>query len=71
MFVHFAMLAGPCKHAVVGMGQQDMVSRRKIVESFRYRENEPKTEVQTNNGLPSSMLSGRVSYFSFGDRRVP
>jgi hypothetical protein len=71
MFVHFAMLAGPCKHAVVGLGQQDVVSRRKIVESFRCLENEPKTEVQTNNGLPPSMLSGRVSHPSSKDRGVP
>ncbi len=31
----------------------------------------PKTEVRTDNGLPPSMLSGRVSHSSSGDRRVP
>jgi hypothetical protein len=31
----------------------------------------PKTEVYTNNRLPPSVLSGRVSYSSSGDRRVP
>ncbi len=71
MFVHFAMLADPCKHAVVGLGQQDMVSCRKIVESFRCLENEPKTEVPTNNGLHPSVLSGRVSCSCSKDRGVP
>ncbi len=32
---------------------------------------EPKTEVHTDNGLPLSVLSGRVSHSSSGDRRVP
>jgi len=31
----------------------------------------PKTEVHTDNGLPSSVLSGRVSQSSYGNRRVP
>jgi hypothetical protein len=31
----------------------------------------PKTEVYTDNGLPPSVLSGRVSHSSSGDRRVP
>jgi hypothetical protein len=31
----------------------------------------PKTEVHTDNRLPPSMLSGRVSHSSSGDRRVP
>jgi hypothetical protein len=31
----------------------------------------PKTEVHTDNGLPPSVLSGRVSHSSSGDRRVP
>jgi len=31
----------------------------------------PKTEVHTDNGLPPSVLSGRVSCSSSGDRRVP
>jgi hypothetical protein len=31
----------------------------------------PKTEVHTDNGLPSSVLSGRVSHSNFRDRRVP
>jgi hypothetical protein len=30
----------------------------------------PKTEMHTDNGLPPSVLSGRVSCFSSGDRRV-
>ena len=30
----------------------------------------PKTEVHTDNGLPPSVLSGRVSRSSSGDRRV-
>ncbi len=30
----------------------------------------PKTEVHTDNGLPPSALSGRVSCSSSGDRRV-
>ncbi len=32
---------------------------------------EPKTEVHTNNRLPPSVLSGRVSHSCSGDRRVP
>jgi hypothetical protein len=31
----------------------------------------PKTEVHTTNGFPSSVLSGRVSRSSSGDRKVP
>jgi hypothetical protein len=31
----------------------------------------PKTQVHTDNGLPPSVLSGRVSHSSSGDRRVP
>jgi hypothetical protein len=31
----------------------------------------PKTEVHTDNGLPPSVLSDRVSHSSSGDRRVP
>ncbi len=31
----------------------------------------PKTEVHTDNGLPPSAFSGRVSCSSSGDRRVP
>jgi hypothetical protein len=31
----------------------------------------PKTEVHPDNGLPPSVLSGRVSHSRSGDRRVP
>ncbi len=31
----------------------------------------PQTEVHTDNGLPPSVLSGRVCHSSSGDRRVP
>ncbi len=31
----------------------------------------PKTEVHTDNGLPPSVLSGRVNCSSSGDIRVP
>jgi hypothetical protein len=31
----------------------------------------PKTEVQSDNGLPPSVLSGRASCSTSGDRRVP
>ncbi len=31
----------------------------------------PKTEVHTDNGLPPSVLFGRVIHSSSGDRRVP
>jgi hypothetical protein len=31
----------------------------------------PKTDADTDNGLPPSMLSGRVSCSNSGDRRVP
>jgi len=30
----------------------------------------PKTEVHTDNGLPPSVLLGRVSHYTLGDRRV-
>jgi hypothetical protein len=31
----------------------------------------PETEVQNNNGLPPSLLSGRVSHSNSGVKRVP
>ncbi len=46
-----------------------ILDREKCISLSCY--NIPKAEVHTNNGLPRSVLSGRVSHTSSGDGRVP
>jgi hypothetical protein len=74
-----SVLSGRVSHSSSGDRRVPWLSKSSMVWKWKHDSmplllamaEKPKTEVHTDNELPPSVLSGRVSHSSSGDRRVP